>query len=118
MQLELPVTDCYRQKHHSAFAPRLKHFSRFEIPIVRIKKNKITGEFQRGLLEHSVQTFFLPHDKLWLSALKVILAALGSANLVCDEKQNGTLIGQFFYLWINAFFFYRFLLIRNQIEME
>ncbi len=33
-----------------------------------------------------------------------ILAALGSANLVCDEKQNGKLIRQLFYLWINAFF--------------
>ncbi len=33
-----------------------------------------------------------------------ILAALGSANLVCDEKQNGKLIRQLFYLWINAFY--------------
>ncbi len=34
----------------------------------------------------SVQTFFLPHVKLWLSALKGIIAVFCGANLVCDEN--------------------------------
>ncbi len=36
----------------------------------------------------SVQTFFLPHDKLWLSALKGIIAAFCSENFVCDENNS------------------------------
>ncbi len=49
-----------------------------------------------------VQTFFLPHDTLWLSALKGSIAAFCSANLVCDEN-NSILIRQLFYLRIEAF---------------
>ncbi len=49
-----------------------------------------------------VQTFFLPHDMLWLSALKGSIAAVCSANLVCDEN-NSILIRQLFYLRIEAF---------------
>ncbi len=41
-------------------------------------------------MANSVQTFFLPHDKLvtWLSALKGIIAAFCSVNFVCDENNN------------------------------
>ncbi len=41
-------------------------------------------------MANSVQTFFLPHDKLvtWLSALKGIIAAFCSVHFVCDENNN------------------------------
>ncbi len=65
----------------------------------------------------SVQTFFLPHDKLitWLSALKGIIAAFCSANFVCDEN-NSTFSAVI--LPTDRCISYRFLLIRNRIQMR
>ncbi len=70
--------------------------------IKRKKKiNKLTGAFYWN----TVQTFFLPHAKLitWLSALKGIIVALCSANLVCDENNSRLRFRQLFYLRIVAF---------------
>ncbi len=65
----------------------------------------------------SVQTFFLPHDKLitWSSALKGIIAAFCSANFVCDE--NNSMFSSVI-LPTDRCIYYRFLLIRNQIQMK
>ncbi len=62
----------------------------------------------------SVQTFFLPHDKLItrLSALKGIIAAFCSANFVCYEN-NSTFSSVI--LPTDRFISYRLLLIRNRI---
>ncbi len=64
----------------------------------------------------SVQTFFLSHDKLitWLSALKGIIAAFCSANFVCDENNS---IRFCHILPIHRYISYRFLLIRNPIQI-
>ncbi len=99
-----PLHAHWYQKHHSAFAPRLKHFSMFKIPTVRIYKNENNRRVSTWLIGTLVfKLFFLPHDKLWLSALKVIIAAFCCVNFVCDEKQNSTLFRQLFYLWIDVF---------------
>ncbi len=46
----------------------------------------------------SVQTFFLPHDKLWLSALKGITTAFFMFVMKIIVRFH-----QLFYLWINVF---------------
>ncbi len=58
--------------------------------------------------------FFLYHEKL-KSALKGIIAAFCSANCVSDEK-NSTFLSVI--LPMDRFISYRFLLIRNQIQMK
>ncbi len=52
-----------------------------------------------------------------MSVLKGIIGDFCSANLVCDEKQNSTLIRQLFYP-MDRCISYRFLLIQNRIQMK
>ncbi len=61
----------------------------------------------------SVQTFSLPHDKLWLSALKCVIAAFCSANFFVMKINNLSVI-----LPTDRCISYRFLLIRNRIQMK
>ncbi len=67
-------------------------------------------------MANSVQTLFLPLDKLitWLSALKGIIAAFG-ADFVCDENNSkfSSVIEP-----MDRCNPYRFLLIRHQIQMK
>ncbi len=82
---EWVLPEWFKSGVESKFAIGPNIFSTF------LHKNKITGEFQSGLLECYCAHFFLLHDKLitWLSALKGIIAALQcSANIVCDEKNS------------------------------
>ncbi len=60
----------------------------------------------------------LPHDKLitWLSALKGIIAAFCGANLVCDK--NNSTFSSVILPTNERFISYRFLLIRDQIQMK
>ncbi len=60
--------------------------------------------------------FFLPHELItWLSALKGIIAAFCSSNFACDEN-NSTFSSVI--LPTDRCISYRFLLIRNQIQMK
>ncbi len=83
-----PLRAHWYQKHHYAFAPWLKHFSRFEILTVHIFKKLKLKLNNRRVSTWFIGTlvFFLPHDKP-----KGIIAAFCGANFVCEEY-NSTLI--------------------------